>query len=243
MANEFKIKKGLIVNGSGGTILDILGSQGQLFSVTDDLIGDIFSVNDISGLPILTVNSDETVTMGSFGANALVVNGSNVGIGTATPSEKLHVNGNTILDGILAIGTTTPESSSILDITSTTQGFLPPRMTTSQKNLITSPVEGLVVYDTDLSVLSYYNGITWQKVSIETDIILTIELVEQQFIDFYAPKSLKINSTSVIVGTSPVITILVGDVPYVLESTIPQGSKITIQSDIITVINMIIEYV
>ena len=58
MANEFKIKKGLIVTGaSGGTVVDIQGSQGQLFSVTDDLSGSIFAVSDISGVPILDVNS------------------------------------------------------------------------------------------------------------------------------------------------------------------------------------------
>jgi hypothetical protein len=58
MANEFKIRKGLIVEGaSGGTVVDIQGSQGQLFSVTDDLSGSIFAVSDISGVPILDVNS------------------------------------------------------------------------------------------------------------------------------------------------------------------------------------------
>ena len=40
--------------------LDIQGTQGQLFSVTDDLSGDIFSVADISGVPIMNVNSDGT---------------------------------------------------------------------------------------------------------------------------------------------------------------------------------------
>ena len=58
MANEFKIKKGLIVTGaSGGTVVDIQGSQGQLFSVTDNLSGSIFAVSDISGVPIFDVNS------------------------------------------------------------------------------------------------------------------------------------------------------------------------------------------
>ena len=64
MANEFKIKKGLIVTGAdGGTVVDIQGSQGQLFSVTDDLSGSIFAVSDISGVPILDVNSSGTVTI------------------------------------------------------------------------------------------------------------------------------------------------------------------------------------
>ena len=64
MANEFKIKKGLIVTGaSGGTVVDIQGSQGQLFSVTDDLSGSIFAVSDISGVPILDVNSSGAVNI------------------------------------------------------------------------------------------------------------------------------------------------------------------------------------
>jgi hypothetical protein len=60
MANEFKVKKGLIVHGSGSTILDVRGSQGQLFSVTDSLSGSLFSVGDISGIPIIDVRSDAT---------------------------------------------------------------------------------------------------------------------------------------------------------------------------------------
>ena len=56
MANEFKVKKGLIVDGSN-TVLDIQGTAGQLFSVTDSLTGDLFSVSDVSGIPIFNVNS------------------------------------------------------------------------------------------------------------------------------------------------------------------------------------------
>tara|TARA_R110000822_G_C15309413_1_gene492698 strand:- start:1676 stop:2167 length:492 start_codon:yes stop_codon:yes gene_type:complete len=75
MANEFKVKKGLIVIGSGSNILDIQGSQGQLFSVTDSLSGSLFSVNDISGLPILEVFSDDSVKIGTFNNEAIIVNG------------------------------------------------------------------------------------------------------------------------------------------------------------------------
>ncbi len=64
MANEFKIKKGLIVTGAdGGTVVDVQGSQGQLFSVTDNLSGSIFAVSDISGVPILDVNSSGVVNI------------------------------------------------------------------------------------------------------------------------------------------------------------------------------------
>jgi hypothetical protein len=66
--------------------------------------------------------------------------------------------------GILAINTTTPNASSIVDITSTTRGFLPPRMTTTQKNAIASPAAGLQVFDTTLNMMSYYNGTIWVSI-------------------------------------------------------------------------------
>jgi hypothetical protein len=50
--------------------------------------------------------------------------------------------------------------SSKLTVESTTQGFLPPRMTTTQKNAIATPAAGLVVYDTTLNQLCTYDG-TW----------------------------------------------------------------------------------
>jgi len=68
MANEFKVRKGLLVEASGSTsgstLVDVQGTVGQVFSVTDNLIGSIFSVNDISGIPLLDVNSNGTVVGG-----------------------------------------------------------------------------------------------------------------------------------------------------------------------------------
>ena len=79
MANEFKVKKGLIVQGSGSsgdnTILDVQGNQGQLFSITDSLSGSLFTVSDISGIPILDVDSGEIVKIGTFGSEGIIVNG------------------------------------------------------------------------------------------------------------------------------------------------------------------------
>ena len=76
---------------SGSTAFDVQGSQGQLFSVTDNLVGSLMSVNDISGIPILEVFDTDKVVAGQFGTNALVVTGSKVGIGTDAPFTKLHV--------------------------------------------------------------------------------------------------------------------------------------------------------
>jgi uncharacterized protein (TIGR02145 family) len=58
-----------------------------------------------------------------------------------------------------------PDASAILDISSTTSGFLPPRMTTAQRNGIVSPAEGLMVYNTDDNSLQFYNGSAWYDLS------------------------------------------------------------------------------
>jgi hypothetical protein len=57
--------------------------------------------------------------------------------------------------------TITPDASSVLELRSTTTGFLPPRMTTTQRNAITTPANGLIIYNTTTSQLNSYNGSTW----------------------------------------------------------------------------------
>jgi hypothetical protein len=62
----------------------------------------------------------------------------------------------------LSLGTSSKAvASAQLEMVSTTQGFLPPRMTTTQKNAIATPAEGLQVWDTTLKLMSVYNGTTW----------------------------------------------------------------------------------
>jgi hypothetical protein len=65
----------LTVTGSGNStsspIFKVIGSQGELFSVTDSLTGLLQSVNNISGLPIWQVYSDNTILMGTYLAPSL----------------------------------------------------------------------------------------------------------------------------------------------------------------------------
>jgi len=56
----------------------------------------------------------------------------------------------------VGIGTTTPDGSSILDIESTDKGILVPRMTQTQRNLIGTPANGLLIYQTDNEPGFYY---------------------------------------------------------------------------------------
>lgn len=48
-----------------------------------------------------------------------------------------------------------------IEIASTTQGFLPPRMTTAQRDAITSPAVGLTIYNTTVNSLQWWNGTLW----------------------------------------------------------------------------------
>ena len=54
-----------------------------------------------------------------------------------------------------------PDNSAMLDVKSTIKGFLPPRLTTAERNLISSPVVGLTIYNTSKNWIETYNGSAW----------------------------------------------------------------------------------
>jgi hypothetical protein len=84
---------------SNGT-LSFEGSAGQLFSITNDLTGSLFSVNDVSGIPLIEVNvTSQQITFGEFYGN--------VGIGKSASTSstyKLDVNGTINASNILING-------------------------------------------------------------------------------------------------------------------------------------------
>lgn len=66
----------------------------------------------------------------------------------------------------IGIGTPSPNSSAKLDVSSTTQGLLIPRMTQSQRDLIATPATGLMIFQTNNTPgFYYYTGSAWQAVS------------------------------------------------------------------------------
>ena len=119
-----------------------------------------------------------------------------VGIGTTTPSANTKfeiiaagstsattslrvgtVSGTTLLsvkdNGSIGIGTLTPASSASLEVSSTTGGFLPPRMTYSQRLSLSSPTAGLIIWCSDCvptsatvaGEMQVYNGSGWTNFS------------------------------------------------------------------------------
>jgi len=81
--------------------------------------------------------------------------------GMASISNTLFVDST---NRVVGIGTTSPASTALLDLTSTTKGFLPPRVTTTQRDDISSPATGLTVYNTTLNKMNIYNGSSWKNV-------------------------------------------------------------------------------
>jgi hypothetical protein len=81
---------------SNGT-LSFEGSAGQLFSITNDLTGTIFSVNDVSGIPSIEVLATGLVKIAQYSGNVVL------GSGTDNGTDKLQVTGNTRLGGNLLV--------------------------------------------------------------------------------------------------------------------------------------------
>ena len=85
--------------------LSFEGSAGQLFSITNDLTGSIFSVNDVSGIPSIDVNANGNITLAQYSGN--------VAIGREPTTYKLDVNGTINAANILINGATIQGGSGI----------------------------------------------------------------------------------------------------------------------------------
>jgi hypothetical protein len=69
---------------------------------------------------------------------------------------------NFVANAQVGIGNSNPDASSVLDMTSVTQGLLTPRMTTSNRNAILNPAIGLLIYNTTTSHFNYFD-LVWKE--------------------------------------------------------------------------------
>jgi uncharacterized protein (TIGR02145 family) len=97
---------------------------------------------------------------------------SQVGIGTNVPSSMLQVvgSGTTATSSALKVGNATGtiltvRNDGLVEVSSTTQGFLLPRMSVTQRNAIVSPTIGTVIFNTTTNTLNVYFSGAWQQLN------------------------------------------------------------------------------
>lgn len=130
-------------NGLGSGTFHVYGNQGQ----TSDIVR-IFSSNSVNIFEFRQASN-----------NALMYLRSSTGtLGVQLTGQS---GGTNYIDGVVSIGSTTSVTSAVMNVDSTTKGFLPPRMTTTQKNAIATPAAGLIVYDTTTNKACCYDGTIW----------------------------------------------------------------------------------
>lgn len=171
------------VNGSGVLSADGVISTGSAF-------GDVFLIDAVNGLfsryeNVSAVSGNSVSELGvasssdayhiyrrDFGGG--VHNDFNTGqhtvdssyrvaysdAGGLTAGVQIVVSGST---NNVSIGDTRPDPNAKLDVQSTTQGFLPPRMTSSQRDAMGPVQEGMHIYNLTLHLAQYWNGIIWKS--------------------------------------------------------------------------------
>ena len=126
------------------------------------------ATNSFHGVSISTTDNSASIANNVFAVYADATLGTN----TSATRWAGYFIGRGYFSDVVGIGTTSPNASALLDITSTTKGFLPPRMTGAQAEAIGTPAAGLMVYSTDgsgatITSLGWwgYNGTTWVKLN------------------------------------------------------------------------------
>ena len=154
--------------------LDVMAANGQQlrlrYSSTQDGGGYLGSGNDASSVYIMggmaytiaggyTAKSTTPEAIVGYQGNLYFYAQSGATAGSAvTPLQRMTITPT----GAVGIGPAAPNSSALLDVNSTTKGFLPPRMNTAQKATFqTTAAAGSLVYDTNLNQMSYWNGTAW----------------------------------------------------------------------------------
>ncbi|NPA33800.1 MAG: LamG domain-containing protein [Chlorobi bacterium] len=128
----------LMPAGSAGTPGQVLISQGPGTPPLWQSIGGTGGVVGICSSP--TANYVQKWTGSELCNSTIYDNGSRVGIGTSNPHP-----------------------SAVLDIHDTTRGVLISRMTTAQRDAISNPANGLIIYNTDKQCFEFWNGLYWQS--------------------------------------------------------------------------------
>ena len=174
-----------------GSSLTSVGTLANL-TVTNLIVGSITGnaatatiAGNISGTTNTTLSSlSNLATVGTITSG--VWSGTSINAGTLTGTilaenvvnsnlTRVGILTNTTINGKLVVGASNEQNSSaILEANSITKGFLPPRMSTEQRNIISSPVAGLMIWNMTNNQIEIYNGSLWINTNGTTDQTLSV---------------------------------------------------------------------
>lgn len=181
---------GIIQNSSTGTIATAIGAAGQTNNISTGTITEARGISGAvsnTGNGTYTTAYGAKVTFVNTGTTSKIVTGYGFYSTAITQSGgasidnlygaylsdwssysansyNLYSAGATArnyIEGKLGVGVTANDAAAKVQIDSTTQGFLPPRMTTTQRDAISAPPRGLQIYNTTTDQMNYYNGTSW----------------------------------------------------------------------------------
>ena len=162
---------GLSTNGSNAVYIDANQNVG-IGSSTFNSVRSVIQGSQTGGAPqtsgtaqtygILRLQGTSFSSVLDFGTNggnyAWIQSTDNTNL-SSNYSLAINPNGGNVGIGVI------PNASALLDVQSTTKGVRMPNMTTTQKNAISGPAAGLIVFDTTLSKLCVYSGAAWQTIT------------------------------------------------------------------------------
>lgn len=163
---DLTIGRGTLISGDFSNIIWSAGSWYLKVEVDSKLKSDyvLLSITELLSVPYALYAGGSADRLTEDEVENYIANDINTGYVPRDNGTKL-VSG-AIYDNGTKVGIGTPNPSGALEITSTTSGFVMPRMTTTQRIGIVSPVEGMQVYDTDLKGFYFFNGIKWDCYSV-----------------------------------------------------------------------------
>ena len=160
----------LVQNSSGNNTLQVLDDASVVIQGNNTSATQLFRANNSTGNYAIRTTNAFSTSFGYFGAGdtVTILDGSvssafRAGLPLISPSWYAAYF--SCASGDVRVGQSTSGTnanpSAILQCNTTTQGFLPPRMTTVQRNAIASPANGLIVFDTDVQNLCYRRDGVW----------------------------------------------------------------------------------
>jgi hypothetical protein len=110
---------------------------------------------------LANVVSDSLTNATAIGNGAIVESSNTIQLGN-TDVTNVKTSGTLTAAG-MGLGVSAPNASAILEASSTTQGFLPPRLTTTERDSIANPVAGLTIWNSTNTQLEVYDGSFWKN--------------------------------------------------------------------------------